>query len=112
MEDRPAVPAWLRSLLVFAALGFVTVGLAVEAIRISDAATCADRSLSEPITCPAPPGPYEIPLTLAIEVVVAVIAVSEVIGTARGGSAGDGSGRSALTRGDSGHGAAAGRSSR
>ena len=86
MEERSAVPAWLRSVLVFAALGFVTLGLVVEAIRISDAASCADRSLSEPLACPAPPGPYEIPLTLTIEVVVAVVALSEVVGTARGSS--------------------------
>lgn len=83
MEERSAAPAWLRWLLVFAALGFVTIGLATEAFRIADAASCAERAQSEPLVCPAAPGPYEIPLTLAIEVVVVAIAALEIGGTRR-----------------------------
>jgi hypothetical protein len=83
MEERWTAPAWLRWMLLFAALVLVTAGLAIEWVRIADLAACADRALSEPIACPAPPPPYEIPLALAIDVVVVVIALIEIRGARR-----------------------------
>ncbi len=83
MVERSAAPAWLRWLLVFAALGFVTIGLGIEALRIAEAASCAERAQSAPLACPAPPGPYEIPLTLVIEIVVVAVAALEIVGSRR-----------------------------
>ena len=78
MDGRWAAPAWLRLVLVSTALGLVTLGLAIEWIRIADLAGCTERAQTEAIACPAPPPSYEVPLALAIEVVVAVVAVVEI----------------------------------
>ena len=83
MEERWTAPAWLRRVLLFAALTLVTVGLAIEWVRIADLAACTDRALTEPIVCPAPPPPYEIPLALAIDVVVVIVALVEIRGSHR-----------------------------
>ena len=83
MEERWTAPAWLRWVLLFAALCLVTVGLAIEWVRIADLAACTDRALTEPIACPAPPPPYEIPLALAIDFVVVIVALIEIRGSHR-----------------------------
>jgi hypothetical protein len=83
MEERWTAPTWLRWVLLFAALSLVTVGLAIEWIRLADLAACTDRALTAPIACPAPPPPYEIPLALAIDVVVVIVAVIEIRGPRR-----------------------------
>jgi hypothetical protein len=83
MEERWTAPAWLRRVLLLAALTLVTVGLAIEWVRIADLAACSDRALTEPIVCPAPPPPYEIPLALAIDVVVVIVALVEIRGSRR-----------------------------
>jgi hypothetical protein len=83
MEERWTAPAWLRWALLFAALSLVTVGLAIEWVRVADLAACTDRALTEPAVCPAPPPPYEIPLALAIDLVVVVVALIEIRGARR-----------------------------
>lgn len=83
MEERRTAPAWLRWVLLFAALVLVTIGLAIEWVRIADLAACTERAQTEPIACPAPPPPYEVPLALAIDVVVVIVAAIEIHGARR-----------------------------
>lgn len=83
MEERWTAPAWLRWVLLFAALSLVTVGLGIEWVRIADLAACTDRALTEPVVCPAPPPTYEVPLALAIDFVVVIVALIEIRGARR-----------------------------
>ena len=68
---------------MFAALSLVTVGLGIEWVRIADLAACTDRALTEPVVCPAPPPTYEVPLALAIDFVVVIVALIEIRGARR-----------------------------
>ena len=72
--DRLAAQGWLRWLLVFAALGFMTVALVFQGQRIAAAADCAQRDKTDGRSCPAGPAPFEVPLTLAAEIVILVVA--------------------------------------
>lgn len=68
----------MRWLLVFAMLGFVTIGLVSVFLRASGAADCSARAQTELIACASRPPPFEIPLALAVEVVVLAVVGSEV----------------------------------
>ena len=68
----------VRWLLVFAMLGFVTIGLVSVFLRASGAADCSARAQTELISCASRPPPFEIPLALAVEVVVLAVVGSEV----------------------------------
>lgn len=68
----------MRWLLVFAMLGFVTIGLVSVYLRASGAAACSVRAQTELIACASAPAPFEIPLALAVEVVVLAVVGTEV----------------------------------
>lgn len=68
----------MRWLLVFAMLAFVTMGLLSVFLRASGAADCSVRAQTELIACASPPPPFEIPLALAVEIVVLAVVGSEV----------------------------------
>jgi hypothetical protein len=77
--DGLAAPGWLRWLLVFAALGFMTLALLFEGQRIATTADCLARAEADGSSCPPGPGPYEIPLTLGAEVVILVVVGREFL---------------------------------
>ena len=83
--DGLAAPSWLRWLLVFAALGFMTLALAFEGQRIATNADCVERAPNEGLTCPAAPAPFEVPLTLAAEIVILAVAGREIATLGRPG---------------------------
>ena len=74
-----AAPGWLRWLLLLAALGFMTLALLFEGQRIATAADCRQRADAEGLVCPNVPAPFEIPLTLAAEVVILAVAGRELL---------------------------------
>ena len=69
----------MRWLLVFAALGFMTLALVFEGQRIATSADCAQKAQADAGLCPAGPAPFEIPLTLGAEIVILVVVGREVI---------------------------------
>ena len=73
------VPTWLRSLLLFVALALVTAALATEYVRQATASDCSDRARTEAIVCGDAPAPFELPFTLAVEVVVLAVVGREVL---------------------------------
>ena len=77
--DGLAAPGWLRWLLVFAALGFMTLALVFEGQRIATSADCLARAETEGLACPDRPSPVEIPLTLGAEIVILVVVGREVV---------------------------------
>jgi hypothetical protein len=68
----------MRWLMVFAMLGFVTLGLLSVYVRATGAADCSARAQVQSIACASPPQPFEIPLALAVEVVVLAVVGTEV----------------------------------
>jgi hypothetical protein len=68
----------MRWLLVFAMLGFVTIGLVSVFFRVSGAADCSARAQTELISCAPAPPPFEIPLALGVEIVALAVVGTEV----------------------------------
>ncbi|MDP9481994.1 MAG: hypothetical protein M3P84_02095 [Chloroflexota bacterium] len=68
----------MRWLVVFAMLGFVTIGLVSVYLRASGAANCSVRAQTELIACASAPPPFEIPLALAVEIIALAVVGSEV----------------------------------
>ncbi len=78
MDGRTA-PGWLRWVLVFAALGFMTLALLFEGQRIATTTGCIERAQGDGSACPTSPAPFEVPLTLAAEIVILVVAGREAL---------------------------------
>jgi hypothetical protein len=68
----------MRWLLVFAMLAFVTIGLVSVYARATRAADCSARAQIEATTCANGTAPFEIPVALAVEVVVLAVVGAEV----------------------------------
>jgi hypothetical protein len=57
----------------------MTLALLFEGQRIATAADCRQRAEAEGLVCPNVPAPFEIPLTLAAEVVILAVAGRELL---------------------------------
>ncbi len=77
--DGRAAPGWLRWVLVFAALGFMTLALLLEGQRIAATTDCIERAQDDGSACPTGPAPFEVPLTFAAEIVILVVAGREAL---------------------------------